>query len=168
MSTADSDDDGSDVELGDFDDYDPLADDADDADGPPTAVADDDGDGDGDGDDEEADAGSGDREDAASAHHQAVDSRKIFVVPKEERISSHVMTLGEMTRAIAIRAAQISTHPDTFTDVEGLSDEMRIARKELEDRMSPLDVRREVGRTSKGESIIEIWSANEMTLPLTN
>jgi DNA-directed RNA polymerase I, II, and III subunit RPABC2 len=161
MSTADSDDDGSDVELADFDDYDPLAVD-DDADDPP-AVADD-----GDGDDEEDDAGSGEREDATSAQHQAVDSRKIFVVAKEERISSHVMTLGEMTRAIAIRAAQISTHPDTFTDVEGLSDEMRIARKELEDRMSPLDVRREVGRTSKGEAIIEIWSVNEMTLPLTN
>lgn len=93
-------------------------------------------------------------------------TRKIFVVPADERITSNRMTLAEVTRAIAIRAKQISTHPYVYTDVGPLSDVIAIARKELLDRRSPLKLERRMGRTPAGESIIEIWHVREMSYPI--
>jgi DNA-directed RNA polymerase subunit K/omega len=177
-----------------FDDFDPLAEsgddrpdagddrpDAEDADGD-----DEDADGEGkeDGDDGEdvvADVGTPGaparpaarrprkREPAAARQAaQTVGTRRIIVVAPEERQSSNVMTLAEATRAIALRAKQISTHPYAYTDVEDLTDAISIARKEFFNRRSPLNLERRMGRTPAGESIIEVWAVREMSYPPLN
>ncbi|GFR89401.1 DNA-directed RNA polymerase subunit 6 homolog [Elysia marginata] len=164
----------SDVELDDeFDDFDPLADsggeEGDDDD------VDDAADEKGASDDGNADASDNTPRLARKAHRkeafpayqtaQAVGARRIIVVAPEERQSSNMMTLAEATRAIAIRAKQISTHPYAYTDVGDLTDAISIARKELFDRRSPLQLERRMGRTSAGESIIEIWEVRKMSYP---
>jgi len=173
----------SDVEAdNEFDDYDPLADQDDDKD-----------DGASGSDDEGEDGAEGFEDDAGAApggealprrakapeknkprtserrglrDYQAacaVDTRWIIVVPSEERITSNVMTKAEMTRAIALRAEEISNNPSAFTDVGGLSRADDIARKELYDKRSPLILRRAVGQTPAGERIIEKWTVREMS-----
>lgn len=99
---------------------------------------------------------------------QTVGTRRIYVVAPEDRQSSNMMTLAEITRAIALRAQQISTRPYAYTDVGDLSDAISIARKELFDRRSPLKLERVMGRTPLGESIIEMWTVREMSYPPLN
>ena len=176
---SDAEEDVSDVELDDdFDDFDPLAEesDADEGAAPPGAGnAEDESDDDGEGDDDaKAEDDSAPlapprkrprRRDAPRQTEQAADTRRVLVVASEDRLSSNMMTLAETTRAIAVRAKQISTHPYAYTDVGDLSDATSIARKELFDRRSPLVLRRPMGRTPAGETIIELWCVREMTYP---
>lgn len=96
------------------------------------------------------------------------DTRKIIVVPSEEKQSSNMMTLAEVSRAIAIRAKQISNNPYSYTDIGDLSDAISIARKELFDRRSPLVLERRMGYTSAGESIVEMWTVRHMAFPPLN
>jgi hypothetical protein len=188
---SDAEEDVSDIELDDeFDDFDPLAeseesgDDLPDAEDADSDDEDADGEGKEDGDDGEdvvADVGTPGaparpaarrprkREPAAARQAaQTVGTRRIIVVAPEERQSSNMMTLAEATRAIALRAKQISTHPYAYTDVGDLSDAISIARKELFDRRSPLKLERRMGRTPAGESIIEVWAVREMSYPPLN
>lgn len=170
-------DDGSDAELedefGDFDPLDPLAD-ADEPPPPPDeAEAEDAGDGEaGDGDGEAAGDGEGPAAEARPAAEEAAEAaagtRRVIVVPDDERLSSNVMTLAEVTRAIALRAQQIATNPYIYTDAGDLDDAVSIARKELFDRRSPLVLERRMGRTPAGESIIEMWAVREMSYPPLN
>lgn len=95
--------------------------------------------------------------------HQAEGTRRVFVVASEDRVTSNMMTLAEMARAIAVRAKQISTHPNAYTDVGDLTDATKIARKELFDRRSPLVLRRVVGPAT-----IELWCVREMSFSPMN
>ena len=186
---SDAEEDVSDVELDDdFDDFDPLAESDGDDDAAAPGDADDDSVDEGESDDDakaDDDAGDDAGDDALSAPAgprkrvrrrdaparqaaQAVDTRRVIVVASEDRLSSNMMTLAETTRAIAVRAKQISTHPYAYTDVGDLSDAMSIARKELFDRRSPLVLRRPMGRTLAGETIIELWCVREMSYPPLN
>jgi len=188
---SDAEEDVSDIELDDeFDDFDPLAESEENGDDPPDAEdansddedADGEGKEDGDvGEDVLADVGTPraparpaarrprTREPAAARlAAQTVGTRRIIVVAPEERQSSNMMTLAEATRAIALRAKQISTHPYAYTDVGDLSDATSIARKEFFDRRSPLKLERRMGRTPAGESIIEVWAVREMSYPPLN
>jgi len=164
----------SDVEVNeDFDDYDPLLEDDEEA--PGTAQ----------GEESDGEAAEGDdelgeilpeesatrrrqRRRAAEARREASQAsgvRNIIIVPDEERVTSNVATLAEIARAIAIRAKQISENPSAYVDIGLLSDPETIARKELDERRTPLVLRRSVGRTSAGESIVELWKLREMSYP---
>ena len=92
-------------------------------------------------------------------------TRRIIVIAPEDRRSSNVMTRAEVTRAIAIRAQQISTHTHVYTPVGDLSDAISIATKELFDRRSPLMLERIVERTPAGEKCIEVWAVRKMAYP---
>jgi hypothetical protein len=95
-------------------------------------------------------------------------SRRILVVPDEDRLTSNVMSQAEVARAIAIRAEQITRDPSSYTDGGGLTRAQEIARKEFFDHRSPLVLRRCVGRTPEGERIIEKWPVREMSYPPLN
>jgi DNA-directed RNA polymerase subunit K/omega len=189
-----SDDDGSvsDVELGDeLNDFDPLLDPdgAGEAGKSPPADPEDGEEGDGEESDEgageeaggaggamEADASEAARRQTARLRRpridhqaaQAVGTRRILVVPAEDRVTSNVMTKAEATRAIALRAQQIASYPNAYIDPEGLTRAKGIARKELYAHRSPLVLRRCVGRTRLGERVIEKWPVREMSYPPLN
>lgn len=99
---------------------------------------------------------------------QAVGTRRVIVVLEEERLTSNFMTVAEVTRAIALRAEQITKNPSAYTDTGDLSHAGDIARKELYDHRSPLVLRRQVGQTRAGEPIIEKWRVREMSYPPLN
>lgn len=185
---TEAEEDVSDVELDDeFDDFDPLAGSGDEEDDRPAGGDDGGDDADTDSADEKGDGEDGDDADdvapgaarpprrarrkepaAVRQSAQAVGTRRIHVVAPEDRQSSHMMTLAEATRAIAIRAKQIETHPYAYADGGGLSDAISIARVELFARRSPLKLERRMGRTPAGESIIEVWTVREMAYPPLN
>ena len=83
----------------------------------------------------------------------------IYVLP-EDRVTSEVMTIFEYTEAISIRAKQIEDGGICFTDTSKLSDPLEMAKKELLDKKSPLDLVRGITNI-----IYEKWHVNEMTLP---
>lgn len=91
--------------------------------------------------------------------------RRIIIVPPDERITSNIASIFEATRAIAIRAKQIETAPNMFTEAPGLTDSVARAKKELLDRKSPLILRRTVGRGSSGEIYVEEWPIRLMVIP---
>lgn len=167
---SDAEDDLSDEVNEDFDDFDPLAA-AEDEEGAEDEEADEEG------KEEESEEVEEEEVEPARAKPgrpvdeqlaQSIDTRRIVVVPPEERITSNMMTQAEVTRAIALRAEQMSRYPSAYTDVEGLTQAQDIARKELYDHRSPLVLRRAVGRTAAGERIIEKWPVREMTYPPLN
>ena len=92
--------------------------------------------------------------------------RKIFVVSPNDRISSNMINVAEMARAIGIRAKQIDSNGTAYTDYEGLNDAISIAKKEFFDRRSPMILCRTMGITKKGEKIIEKWVVREMAFPI--
>jgi hypothetical protein len=93
------------------------------------------------------------------------DTRRIFVVPDDDRITSNCMTLAEATRAVAIRAEHLARYPYVFSEVVGVDQAKDLALAELLSRRSPLVLRRVVGRTLAGERIIERWRVREMAYP---
>jgi len=111
-------------------------------------------------------AGSSDSEESGPQRFVPSDtSRRVIVVPDDKRLSSQIMTKAEVTRAIAIRAEQISRYPNAFVDVGKLSRAEDIAQKELYAHRSPLVLRRIIGRTPANEDIVEKWKVREMTYP---
>lgn len=89
----------------------------------------------------------------------------IKVIPVDQRTTSHRLSITECTEAIGLRATQIETNPIVFTDVEGYTDPIAMAEKELYDRKSPLILQREVCRHDNLRWV-ERWDLNEMTLPV--
>ena len=59
-------------------------------------------------------------------HHSTM-----FIIPDDERISSHIMTLDEMTEAVGSRASEIEKGSPVFTDVEGFTCPIKQAKKEF-------------------------------------
>ena len=88
----------------------------------------------------------------------------MHIIPDEERMSSNYLTLEEETEARGIRVTQIEGGAPVFTDVEGFTDPIEMARKELLDKKSPLILIREMRRDKTGR-YVELWKVNEMTLP---
>lgn len=94
--------------------------------------------------------------------------RHIYIhnIPENEKVTSHMINHLELTEAIGIRAAQIENGSAVFTNVEGYSDPISMARKEFFDRKSPLILTRVVGE--KGDhKWIEKWPVSTMTFPTT-
>ena len=60
----------------------------------------------------------------------------------QERITTHYLTKYERARVLGTRALQISMNAPVMVDLEGETDPLRIAQKELRERKIPIVIRR--------------------------
>lgn len=107
---------------------------------------------------------------AAAAEQTSTFTREIIIIKPEERRTSSTMSRYEMTEHVSIRATQISQYNNCMVDITGLDDPVKMAKRELMMRMSPLVLRRHVGDALlNGEmcSYYEYWSPNEMAFAVT-
>lgn len=127
---------------------------------------------------------SGDEEGATSFFDERVvdEPRNItaarYVVPDEERRTSHIMSIAEYTEAISLRTEQISASglsgcmlDATKNEIPPNADTARdLALAEMRARKCPLKLIRVVGSMvgadSKTYSVVEIWKVNTMTHPV--
>ncbi|KAF2192770.1 RNA polymerase Rpb6, partial [Zopfia rhizophila CBS 207.26] len=80
---------------------------------------------------------------AAKAEQQnTVKSMKDKKVPNDKRTTTPYMTKYERARVLGTRALQISGNAPVLIDVEGMTDPLQIAIKELREKKIPLVVRR--------------------------
>ena len=88
--------------------------------------------------------------------------KNIIIVSPEKRITSDIMTVAEYCEVVGNRAKHIENSKNfvVFTDVEGESDPIEMAKKEIKDKRCPLSIVR-----MYGERIGEIWEVNEMIYP---
>lgn len=85
----------------------------------------------------------------------------VYIVNKNDRITSNIMTRFEWSEIIGIRACHIQNGGPIYTEIGLLKDPYMIAIKELQDRKCPLKIIRKVGYNSE-----EHWSCNEMGFPV--
>lgn len=83
-----------------------------------------------------------------------------IVTPNDYRITSEILTVAEYTRVISERASHIQNGSKIFIDIGEESDPIKIAKMELNQKRSPMQIRRYTSR-----NIVEIWSVNEMVQP---
>ncbi|KAG0251888.1 DNA-directed RNA polymerases I II and III subunit RPABC2 [Mortierella polycephala] len=81
-------------------------------------------------------------------------------VAKEDRTTTPYMTKYERARILGARALQISMNAPVLVDLEGETDSLNIAMKELNNKMIPLIVRRYLP-----DNTYEDWEVSEMILP---
>ncbi|KAL3778879.1 hypothetical protein ACHAW5_007370 [Stephanodiscus triporus] len=60
----------------------------------------------------------------------------------QERITTHYLTKYERARVLGTRALQISMNAPVMVDLDGETDPLRIAQKELRERKIPIIIRR--------------------------
>jgi len=89
-----------------------------------------------------------------------IDMKHEIIVKSENRITSSMLSIYEFTELISIRSSQISNGSYVFTDVNGYSDPIEMAKKELIDNKCPLYVKRGIGMNR-----YELWSPNVMSKP---
>lgn len=82
-------------------------------------------------------------------------------IPKDQRITTPYMTKYERARILGTRALQISMNAPVFVDLEGETDPLRIAMKELAEKKIPLVIRRYLPDGS-----FEDWSVEELIVDL--
>ena len=75
-------------------------------------------------------------------------------------ITSPLMTKYEYTRVLGIRAMQISMNAPVIIDIEGLTDPIQIAKKELQEKKIPLIIRRNLPNGT-----YEDWNIIDMIIP---
>ncbi|KAH7328603.1 RNA polymerase Rpb6 [Stachybotrys elegans] len=85
---------------------------------------------------------SGDPSAAANALKGADKSMKDKKIPDDERTTTPYMTKYERARILGTRALQISMNAPVLVDLEGETDPLQIAIKELREKKIPLIVRR--------------------------
>ncbi|KAL2213272.1 RNA polymerase Rpb6 [Sarocladium strictum] len=112
------------------------------------------------GDDEDNIVTSGDPSASAAAGLKGPGGIKDKKIPDDERATTPMMTKYELARVIGTRALQISLNAPVLVDLEGLTDPILIARKELKEKKLPLIVRRYLP-----DGCYEDWSCEELTLP---
>ncbi|KAF2110052.1 RNA polymerase, subunit omega/K/RPB6 [Lophiotrema nucula] len=102
----------------------------------------------------------GDPSAASSAKNQeqnTVLSMKNKKVEKDKRTTTPYMTKYEKARVLGTRALQISGNAPVLIDVEGMTDPLQIAIKELREKKIPLVVRRYLP-----DGWYEDWSCEEL------
>ena len=77
-----------------------------------------------------------------------------------ERITSHYMTKYERARIIGTRALQIAMGAPVLVPLDGVTDPLEIALKELMLKVIPITVRRYLPDGS-----FEDWGIHELTIP---
>ena len=92
--------------------------------------------------------------------YKPVYNREIIFIHPENRKSSEIMTRFEYSNVISTRARQIELGGSIFTNVDNLSDPIKMAEKEVMDKKCPLDIIRYIS-----ENIAEKWHVNEMGIP---
>ena len=85
--------------------------------------------------------------------------KTVFVVPDDERITSNIIQLYEITAVISERASQIENGSPVFIDIKNLTNPKDIAKAEFKQRKSPFILERHVGDS------VEHWKVREMTFP---
>lgn len=80
-------------------------------------------------------------------------------IAKEDRITTPFMTKYERARILGTRALQISMNAPVLVDIEGETDPLQIAMKELSAKKIPLVVRRYLPDGS-----YEDWSVEELII----
>lgn len=80
-----------------------------------------------------------------------------LAIPKEKRSTTPYMTKYERARILGTRALQISLNAPVLVDIEGETDPLQIAMKELTQRKVPLVVRRYLPDGS-----YEDWGCDEL------
>ncbi|XP_075263203.1 DNA-directed RNA polymerases I, II, and III subunit RPABC2-like isoform X3 [Convolutriloba macropyga] len=82
-----------------------------------------------------------------------------LAVPKEKRITTPFMTKYERARILGTRALQISMCAPVMVELEGETDPLQIALKELKARKIPIIIRRYLPDGS-----YEDWEINELVV----
>jgi DNA-directed RNA polymerase I, II, and III subunit RPABC2 len=103
---------------------------------------------------------SGDATAAAAARDKpknTVDAEKSKKVANENRTTTPYMTKYEKARVLGTRALQISGNAPVLIDVEGMTDPLQIAAKELREKKIPLVVRRYLP-----DGFYEDWTCEEL------
>ncbi|OQS04412.1 DNA-directed RNA polymerase I, II, and III subunit RPABC2 [Thraustotheca clavata] len=77
--------------------------------------------------------------------------------PNASRITTHYLTKYERARVLGTRALQISMNAPVMVDIEGETDPLKIAMKELAARKIPIIIRRYLPDGS-----YEDWSVDEL------
>lgn len=93
-------------------------------------------------------------------HELDNDSKIQFIIKNDDKITSNILTIYEVTELIGIRATQISNGSPTFTNMDDLADPIEMAKKELLDNKFPLYVKRYIGLDK-----YELWDPNVMVKP---
>lgn len=88
------------------------------------------------------------------------DSKIQFITKNDDKITSNILTIYEITELIGIRATQISNGAPVFTDIEYLNDPIEMAKKEIINNKCPLYVKRYIGLDK-----YELWDPNTMIKP---
>jgi hypothetical protein len=95
-----------------------------------------------------------------------IDATKYYIVPADERMSSHRLSKFEYTSILSIRAESIARFGNCMIDKTG--DVEFLAEQELRQRMCPLCVKRAMGYKKQNGSmiqVVEIWDPNDMEFP---
>ncbi|CAN3357356.1 DNA-directed RNA polymerases I, II, and III subunit RPABC2 [Diutina catenulata] len=95
----------------------------------------------------------------AAAHHPRVKTEKELAIPKESRTTTPYMTKYERARILGTRALQISLNAPVLVDIEGETDPLQIAMKELAQKKIPLVIRRYLPDGS-----FEDWGCDELII----
>ncbi|OAQ70060.1 DNA-directed RNA polymerase, subunit K/RPABC2 [Pochonia chlamydosporia 170] len=100
---------------------------------------------------------SGDPSAAANALKSSEKSLKDKKIPEAERTTTPYMTKYERARILGTRALQISMNAPVLVDLEGETDPLQIAIKELREKKIPLIVRRYLP-----DGYYEDWTCEEL------
>ncbi|KAK9369703.1 RNA polymerase, subunit omega/K/RPB6 [Lipomyces kononenkoae] len=84
-------------------------------------------------------------------------TQRELAIPKEKRTTTPYMTKYERARILGTRALQISMNAPVLVDLEGETDPLQIAMKELAQKKIPLVVRRYLPDGS-----YEDWASDEL------
>merc|ERR1712002_247076 len=88
---------------------------------------------------------------------EILDSDKAHPTPKEKRITTKYMTKYEKARILGTRALQISMNAPVMVELNGETDPLQIAMKELKAKKIPIIIRRYMPDKS-----YEDWSIDEL------
>ena len=88
------------------------------------------------------------------------ESKIQFIIKSDDKITSNILTIYEMTELIGIRATQISQGAPVFVDIEYVSDPIEMAKKEIINNKCPLYIKRYIGLDR-----YELWDPNIMIKP---
>lgn len=88
------------------------------------------------------------------------ESKIQFIIKNDNKITSNILTIYEMSELIGIRATQISQGSPVFVDINYISDPIEMAKKEIINNKCPLYVKRYIGLDR-----YELWNPNEMVKP---
>ncbi|KAK0389151.1 hypothetical protein NLU13_2726 [Sarocladium strictum] len=100
---------------------------------------------------------SGDPSAAANAARGGPGAIKDKKIPDEERTTTPYMTKYERARILGTRSLQISMNAPVLIDLEGETDPLLIAQKELKEKKIPLIVRRYMP-----DGYYEDWTCEEL------